>query len=456
MADKTVSKHLLNLEKQFAAADPVLQRATKTFHELDQLEFDMGLIENDDTVARRATWWPIISTLGGYSSSKSEFISRYFGVSLHASRHKFTVHQYTPQNNPATLPATALDADHRLPFYQISREIELAIKGEGSKINAYLELVTVNSDKLKGKLVIDPPVLSATTESPVNPILRKRVIDMSDLVLVFTDLFESDPQLNSDSVAHIVAQQDSNKFVYVIDHSEISLDPLKTNEIIGSWQRRLAELGIHTGQFAVLSDAGDTSVIDQRITNIFNDRTYRILQSLEKSIRDVDDIIIMEVERAINIWKDRADASILIILGFIATMLVFAEIAVGVLELFLDPFIGPAIIIGIIAIVVPLHFVISKVHAKFIINELNDRQKQLNLTEDLAGLFEKSLTFWRILLPIKTSIAKNKKTKSRLSGLIEQTKSLVQSLNDQYSHYRHDSYGTTVAMTQDVDNDQLF
>jgi hypothetical protein len=259
---------------------------------------------------------------------------------------------------------------------------------------------------------------------------------MSDLVLVFSDLFDATPELIKDTVDVIIAQQDTNKFIYVIDHSEISLDTNKTNEIIASWKRRLAELGIHTGQFIVLSDSSSSIIeIDHRLVNIENDRSYRVLHSLEKNIRDINDVFIPEVETHLLIWKERINMSTLIILGFIVTLLLFAEITMGVVQLLFDPIIGPLFLLILIAFLIPTHLMVAKVHAKFIINRLQARQKQLNLTENLSGLFEQSLTFWRIILPINEPVGKNKKTKARINGLIEQTKDMVQTLNDQFSHY---------------------
>ena len=440
MADKTVSKHLINLEKQFAATDPVLQKAVKVFQELDELEFEMGLIENDETTGRKCSWWPLISTVGGYSPAKSEFINRFLDAHLHTTRHKFTVLQYTPQNASTTLPGTALDADHRLPFYQISREIEQAAPGEGSKVNSYLELVTANSAKLKNKLIIDTPVLNPAAENSVNALLRQHAIALSDLVLVFTDLFETDPEYNKDTVATIVKYQDTNKFLFVVDHSELSLDENKIHEITASWQRRLAEFGIFTGQFVVLSQNTNTAAIEQRINNLNSDRSYRVLESLENSIRAVDDVIVDEVESALATWKERSNATTLIILSFIIMLILFAEIAVGILDLFFDPIIGPAIVLGLIALLTPMHLLVSRVHAKFIINQLHKRQKQLNLSEDLAGLFEKSLTFWRMLLPITQPVGKNKKNRKKMNSLLEQTKDLVQALNDQFSRNQFQEY----------------
>ncbi|AEF99315.1 hypothetical protein [Methylomonas methanica] len=443
MADKTVSKHLVNLEKQFAATDPVLQKAVKVFQELDELEFEMALIDPEETTARRSSWWPLISTLGGYSPAKSEFLNRFLGVTLHTTRHKFTVLQYTPQTTSATLPGTALDADHRLPFYQISRDIEQTSPGEGSKVNSYLELVTVNSNKIKNKLIIDTPALNPAAENAVNAMLRQHVTAISDLVLVFTDLFETDPEFNRDAIASILKYQDTNKFLFVIDHSELNLDPNKSQEIIASWQRRLTEFGIFTGHYVVLTQNSDNAEIEQRVNNLNNDRSYRVLESLENSIRAVDDVVMEEVESAITLWKERCNATTLIILSFIIMLILFAEIAVGILDLFFDPLIGPLIIVALIAFLTPIHMIVSRVHAKFIINQLHKRQKRLNLSEDLSGLFEKSLSFWRVLLPITQPVGKTKKNRKKLNNLLEQTKDLVQALNDQYSRSQFQEYPST-------------
>jgi len=440
MAEKTQSKHLIHLENYFSASNPILQKAGNIFHQLDQLEFDLGLIDNEDSTATKSSWWPIVSFIGGFSTAKSEFINRYLNASTHSSHHKYTVHQYTPQATNATLPGTALDADYRLPFYQISHKIEQVAKGEGQNINAYLELKTVNSERLKGKLFVDTPVVNPTLTSPVVPVLTQHILDMSDLVLVFTDLFDATPDQIETSIEAIVAQQDTNKFIYVIDHSEISLDTAKTHQIIASWQRRLAELGIYTGQFIVLSESSQDSIveIDQRLENIENDRSYRVLASLEKSIDNINAVYIPEVEKSLTIWKDRINISTFIILGFIVTLLLFAEITIGVVQLLFDPIIGSAFILILIAFLLPIHIMMAKVHAKFIINKLQDRQKELNLTENLSGLFEKSLTFWRIVLPINEAVGNNRKTRSKIKNLLEQSKDMVQALNNQFSQLRQD------------------
>ncbi len=449
MAEKIVSKHLINLEKSFAAGSPVLQKATQVFHELDQLEFDLGLIDQDETTARKTSWWPIISTLGGHSAAKNDFINRYLGTRLNSTSYKYTVHQYTRQESTATLPGTALDADHRLPFYQVSNELEQVKKGEGQNINSYLELMTVNSDALQGKLLVDTPVLGTEPDNPVITLLSSRIIGMSDLVLVFTDLFDAEASLIEHVIDSIRENQDSNKFLYVIDHSEISLNEQKTYEIVSSWQRRLATMGINTGEFVILTDDHDTSIIDRRISQLGADRSYRVLDSLDQSIKYLESDVEEEVEGAISLWKERSAMSTLIVLGLIVMMILIAEVKIGVIDLFFDPIMGPIILFTLLSVIVPTHMILSKVHASFISGRLLEKQKKMNQPENLAGLFEQGLTFWRILLPIKTPITKNKKIRTKIAALQEQCKDLVQSLNDQVTH-QQDDHLTTYNVQNDL------
>ncbi|MFU8788541.1 MAG: hypothetical protein ACNA7G_05890, partial [Methylobacter sp.] len=304
MTEKTASKYLLNLEKHFAADSPVLLKASKVFQELDQLEYDLGLIDSDETTASKNSWWPVISLIGGNSTAKSRFINNYLASEnqfsgIQTANHKFTVLLHSNQANPTTLPGTALDVDHRFPFYQISRRIEQEQPGEGERINAYLELKTLNSDRLKSKLFIDAPNISAAPSTPITSLLTKHSIESSDLVLVFTDIFDSAMPLVDELIETVKRHQDSNKFVYLIDTPATLVNSSGAGEIIASWQRKLAGFGLNTGDFIVLPSPeggitpqapADFSAIEQRIANVGYDRTYRVLDSLEKNIRDINNV----------------------------------------------------------------------------------------------------------------------------------------------------------------------
>ncbi len=450
MTEKTVSKYLSNLEKYFANDSPILQKAAKVFHELDQLEYDLGLIGADDTTAANCSWWPIISLIGGTSNAKSKFMNGYFGsdlqlTGLQTSHNKFSVLLHNNQTSPTTLPGTALDVDHRFPFYQISRKIERLQPGEGNRINAYLELKTLPSDHLKGRLFIETPSIGSAQVNAVTSFLFTHALDSSDTVFIFTDTFETPSPLLDELIAQIKLHQDTNKLVYLID-APAALNAVRTGELISTWQRRLADLGISSGQFMLLPSQEasfipqpgktDFSVINQRLANVGHDRTYRVLQALENNIAEIENVVIPEVKKGITTWKDRVNMSSLLVLSLFIVLALFAEINTGiVLATLIDPILGPISILALIAIMIPIHLLFSRLHAKLIITQLNNRQKELHLLENLSGLFEQNLTFSRMLLPTSEPAHWNKKTRGRLTQLASKTKDLVQSLNDTFSTY---------------------
>ena len=453
MTEKTASKYLLNLEKQFAHDNPVLLQALKVFHEVDQLEFDLGLIEADETTASKHSWWPIVSFIGGNSTAKSRFLNSYLGTEqlpsgLQTSNHKFTVLLHNNQVNSNTLPGTALDVDPRYPFYKMSNKIEQQQEGEGSRINSYLELITLQSDRLKGKLFIDAPNTGTAVATPVISMLTKHTIETSDLVCVFSDVFDAESAYTKELIELIVTYQDTNKFVYLIDEPTANLSTTNNNAIISLWQRKLSELGLNTGQFIVLtnqqnsanpSGSGQYDEIDHRMANVAHGRSYRVLDALEKNINDIQDVVIPETQKGITAWKDRVNMSTLMILGFIGSLAVLAEIQMGILDFILDPIIGPIIGVILIAVMIPIHLISSKIQGRLISQRLVKRQKELHIMESLSNMFEKNITFGRMMLPVSDPVGWNKKTKNRLTQLREKTEELVQLLNDNFSNYQESS-----------------
>jgi hypothetical protein len=92
---------------------------------------------------------------------------------------------------------------------------------------------------------------------------------------------------------------------------------------------------------------------------------------LEKSIQEVENIVIPEVKNGIALWKERVNMSSLIVLGSIAALLVLAEVQLGiVIDSLMDPISGSIIALVIIAIMIPTHLIMGRIQAKFIINRL--------------------------------------------------------------------------------------
>ncbi len=431
MTEKTASKHLINLQSTFAVDNPVLQNAVKIFHELDQFEYDLGLLENDDTTAIQTSWWPIVSVVGGNSGAKETFLAHYLNVEL-LPTHKTTVLLHNPQGNQTILPATALDVDYRYPFYRISQKIEQLKKGEGERINTHLELKMLNSSQLQGKLIIDIPNFIHATNYDISNLLTTYSMEQSDVVLVFCDIFNSTTDLAKALIATLVKQQDSNKLVYLFDD---------TTSGVTTWQKKLADLGLTIGQFIGTSqlenpNSSDFLLLEKRLANAGLQRTYRVLHSLEKSILDVDRVAIHEVKQAIYHWKEGSTFSSLLVLGFFAMLAVFAEVAgMGFLELLIDPIVGSVILLTTISFMIPTHVLFSNLMSRMTMRSLTKRQKQLHLSENLAAFFEKNLTFSRMMLPISDPIGWNKVSKSQHANLLEKAKSLTQSLNDNFNTY---------------------
>jgi hypothetical protein len=246
-------------------------------------------------------------------------------------------------------------------------------------------------------------------------------------VFVFTDIFDTSTPLIDELITHIAKQQDFNKFVYLIDGPAPTFYPTRHDDLIASWQRKLAEFGLDTGQFIVVPNHQgsnsptyriDFAAIDQRMANVDHNRSYRILHALTANIRELENTIIPEVKQGITKWKERSNMSSLMALGLIACLAVVAEVQIGLLEFLMDPVIGPIILAAIVAIMIPLHMMFNKIYAKFIIKRLNERQTELRLMENLAGLFEKNLTFLRIMLPNPEPVGWNEKNQSPVNSNI--------------------------------------
>ncbi|MEI6746217.1 MAG: hypothetical protein WCL34_09665 [Methylococcaceae bacterium] len=446
MTEKTASKHLINLQSTFAINNPVLQNAIQVFQELDQFEYDLGLLGDDETTAIQTSWWPIVSVIGGNSGEKEIFLARYLNVEL-SQTHKTTVLLHNAQANQTILPATALDVDFRYPFYRISQKLEQIQKGEAERINTHLELRTLNSARLQGKLIINIPNFIHATNFEVSNLLTTYSMEQADVVLVFCDIFNSTTDLAKALISTLVHQQESNKLVYLFDD---------TTSGVTAWQKKLADLGLTIGQFIGTSQlenqaSADFVLLEQRLANAGLQRSYRVLHSLEKSILDVDRVLIHEVKAAQFHWKEGSVFSSLVVLGFFAMLAVFAEVAgMGFLELLIDPIVGSAMILTTVAFMIPTHILFSKMVAKMTIRTLTKRQKQLHLTENLITLFEKNITFSRMMLPINEPVGWNKKSKAQLANLLSKAKDLVQSLNDNFSIYNSVSASTLASISPTI------
>ena len=469
MAEKAASNYLSNLENFLAGQNPALIEAVKVFQELDQVEFELGLLDNEDTTASKVSWWPVISVMGAAASGKAEFINRYLKSNIlhsdtHAVSEKVTVFQHSVNQSDITLPGTALDGDPRFPFFRTSKKIEEVAKGQGQRINNYLQLKTCTSERLKGKILIDAPELLQTSDK-VCHFLFRHVIEMSDLVLVFLDAGQPGQMNLEPMLGEMKGQQDPEKFIYIVfQKNEQDASPF-ADQGIEKIKKQLIDLGMKPSQFFVVNQAKakavsssgrgdvlsqiaghkpkpaatgaedypDLETIEERMENVSIHRAYQILDSLEHSIRANEEVFVPMVKQAIGVWKERSHFIFTLMAGIAASVAVYLEVHMGLMSSLLDPIMGAIALAIILLISIPIYSLISKTQSKNVLNSLQERTRIEGLLENPAGLFEKSLTKWRIFLPVRSPAGWDKSIQGRLQALLERAKGLVQYLNDGFS-----------------------
>jgi len=349
-AGPVIETRLKHLEAHLEQENPVLLTTVQSFRELDAVAYKMRLFNPEQSYATQIPWWPLISVLGTFSAGKSTFINHYLGSKLQRSGNqavddKFTVLCFSNQSTSHALPGVALDSDPRFPFYKVSSEIEKVAAGEGSRIDAYLQLKTSASQALRGKILIDSPGFDADAQRTSTLKITDHIIDLSDLVLVFFDARHPEPGAMRDTLDHLVSKtinrQDSGKFLYILNQIDTTAREDNPEEVVAAWQRAMGDRGLTAGRFfTIYNDEAanpipdealrrrfegkrDTDLADihERMEQVEIERAYRIVGSLEKTARGFEDKVVPAINQLTTKWRKRtlfgdALAAVLIIAGF--------------------------------------------------------------------------------------------------------------------------------------------
>jgi len=451
-----------NLEKHLTQENPVLLGAAKSFQELDNVARELGFIAEDYTSASQISWWPVISVLGTFSAGKSTFINHFLRSKIQRTGNqavddKFTVLSYSNYPESKTLPGFALDADPRFPFFQISKEINQVLEGEGERINAYLQLKTCASESLKGKILIDSPGFDADPQRDTVLRITKHIVDISDLVLVFFDARHPEPGAMRDTLRYLVAETinrfDSNKFLYILNQMDSTAREDNPEEVVAAWHRALAESGLIAGRFYTIYSPEvsipiddptlrqryeqrrdrDLADIHNRMQQIEIERAYRILRTLERSAQELQDIALPELQRVYRTFRKR------VIRADWVTFILAAGVSFYGLFQFIPPDPNTAIAAAV-ALTLGLLFVWSRVHvsinrlcARMGTKALTKRQNSLNLKWDLAGVFRKNSAPWPIFRRYRLA-GWNEQRQAQLRQIRQRCKESIQSLNDLYTN----------------------
>ena len=471
-AGQIIEARLQNLESHLEQENPILLKTVQSFRVLDGIAFKLGLLSGDDSFATQIPWWPLISILGTFSAGKSTFINHYIGYTLQRSGNqavddKFTVICYSKEASAHALPGVALDSDPRFPFYQMSDEIEKVAKGEGDRIDAYLQLKTCPSEKLRGKILIDSPGFDADAQRTSTLRITDHIIDLSDLVLVVFDARHPEPGAMRDTLNHLIDRTihraDTGKFLYILNQIDTTARENNPEDVIAAWQRALGERGLTAGRFFAIynPDAAvpiddealrrryetkrdaDLSEIHSRMEEVEIERAYRIVGTLEKTARDIEERSVPLVRQAISNWRKRVLWTDGILMGALLLVLLSLTIRAGYwtglsftppwMQEGSNPLIPWLVLGGIGLVLLLIHFGVRSIAAKTLLRSLRKESAKADLKGDIAGAFLRSTKPWRSIF-LKSPAGWGRRVHRKLTQVIQDTDTYVQTLNDQFTN----------------------
>ncbi len=465
---RRMHNRLVRLQDHLETENPVLVSVVNRYRELDSISTKMGLIEPDQSYATQISWWPLVSVLGTFSAGKSSFINSFLGQSVQdtgnqAVDDRFTVITYSSDSEVRTLPGIALDGDPRFPFYQISDDIEEVTQGEGARIDNYLQMKAVPSEKLKGKILIDSPGFDADEQRKATLKITDHIIDLSDLVLVLFDARHPEPGAMQDTLEHLVKgsqrRNDSSKFLFILNQIDTSAKEDNMEDIVAAWQKALVQSGLNAGRFYVIfnkdlakpveneavweryvnKNNNDQAEISKRIEDINIERVYRIIGSMESLSNQIEQQAVPQVEMAIKRWKKRVLITDVVVFGALTAGLIFLSVVAGYWDgfNFNPPWLNHlkenkwlcwASIVAVALLAFLLHqFIRSKL--------VNGVAKHLSTDESYGNIqaaFRKNTRWWRSIFK-STPVGWGTKTRQELDNIRSNIDYFVQKLNDRYT-----------------------
>ncbi|MCK5696745.1 MAG: dynamin family protein [Gammaproteobacteria bacterium] len=463
-----LQSRLKSLKENLATENPILVDAVNSFQDLDKVGYETGLLATDESFATKISWWPLISILGTFSAGKSSFINSYLGVNLQLTGNqavddKFTVITYSQEEKPRVLPGLALDADPRLPFYQISEAIEKVSTGEGSRVDTYLQLKTCKSDALKGRILIDSPGFDADDQRNATLRITDHIIDLADLVMVFFDARHPEPGAMKDTLQHLVEgtikRNDTSKFLFILNQMDTTAKEDNSEQVVAAWQRAIVQTGLSAGRFyciynektaPIIEDEQmrkrykekldfDMSEINQRMQEVGVERVYRIIGALENTANGIERVAIPKITKALDSWSRtvlKIDAVLLglliaILLGisYYANYWIDGSFQPFWLESFSDNPILQSIVLGVFVLILTiLHFKVRR----FMAHKIAKKLPTENGPGNIAGAFLKSTHPIRSIF-MSTPSGWRKKSRQVIEQVRNQADNFVKLLNDNFT-----------------------
>ncbi len=468
-----IDNRLKQLESHLEQENPILLESVKSFRVLDKVARRIGLLERTESYATQIPWWPLISILGTFSAGKSSFINSYLGCRLQRSGNqavddKFTVICYSPEESTRTLPGIALDSDPRFPFYKMSEELESASSGEGDRLDAFLQLKTCPSERLRGKILIDSPGFDADAQRTATLRITDRIIDLSDLVLVLFDARHPEPGAMQDTLQHLVDETieraDAGKFLYILNQIDTSAQEDNPEEVVAAWQRALSDRGLSSGRFYTIYNEEvavpiedealrrrfqnkrdeDLREIHDRMQQVEVERAYRVVGALEKTAKDIQEKAIPTLQGLLSRWRKRTLILDAILFGLLGAGFIGVTLSQGWWRDggFHPPWLDSladsparlyATLTALLVLALVVHFVARWIAARSLQRQVADTDRRLGIKGSIARAFQRNTRPWRSIFATRP-VGAGPITRKRLTRVLNDSDRYIQTLNDRFTN----------------------
>jgi hypothetical protein len=457
----------------------------ESFRALDRVSQRLGFLGRDASYATRVPWWPLVAVLGLYSSGKSTFVNHYLEYELQTTGNqavddRFTVICFSGEDAVRVLPGLAVDADPRLPFYQMSDALDQVADGEGQRVDAYLQLKTCPSEKLRGKIFIDSPGFDADAQRTATLRITNHIIDLSDLVLVFFDARHPEVGSMHDTLEHLVRgtihRPDSSKFLYILNQMDTAAGEDNPEHVFAAWQRALAQHGLTAGHYYSIYDPkravpiedpslrarfegkrdADLAEIYHRIEQVGVERAYRIVGMIHQTGRTLEQEVVPRILQFMGEWRRRVLWADAVIFGTL--LVVFGAVTVwggywqdSSLHL---PLLGEVtgntgkqIGLYVLGLVIAglIHLRVRARAATRVSRRLLEGVESRDLQVNYARAFRRNSRWWRSVFA-RSPAGWGKRARSFIAKVLEDADRYVQRLNDLYT----DPSGAEVQTPQEV------
>jgi hypothetical protein len=375
---------------------------------------------------------------------------------------------YSKEKEAHSLPGVALDSDPRFPFYRISNEIEKVAKGEGERIDSYLQLKTCPSEHLRGKILIDSPGFDADAQRTSTLRITDHIMDLADLVLIFFDARHPEPGAMQDTLEHLVSntisRADAGKFLYILNQIDTTAREDNPEEVVAAWQRALGERGLTAGRFYTIynPDAAipiddesrrqrfeskrdaDLAEIHGRMRQVEIERAYRIVGALEKTARDIEERQVPALTQCIDQWRRRVLIGDGIVLALLLAAFSTASIKLDWWQgmsfsppwletLTSNPIAGYTSAAGLLLVLIGLHYLVRAAAARSLKGLVTRLGRSMEARGDLILAFHRNTRPWRSIFN-SSPAGWGRLARKRLRKVLEEADTYVQVLNDKFTN----------------------